>query len=965
MRSLITIFLFLSPILVPAQNNSFVNYSQEEGLTAAVTYRVAQDTKGYIWVGSDNGLFRFDGKHFRQYSLKDGLSNIEVLRPIPLSDGSIFISPFQNDFAWLKNDRIYTARNNSEIAKLQVPNPYYLLRALTNDSGSRVCLYEMGPISRLFTFENGRVNEIPVCQGGKGFPPPPFLLVNYDFKDSLLGVSGTELYKINIRNCGVRKMGARFNLPPRDVINIGNGLVASVRDQQVDLVDINSNNTQVIRFPSPVYNLVYNNNLLWVPFEDGGVECIRTDLSPAVRNGFRFAKDYIINDVLADRDGNIWFSTRYNGLLFMSREVFRNYINSGIDNNFSYITAIDGSKHDIFLGYNSAGGSIYREGKLHALPFNTTVGMEVRSLVVKGSKVLYGFSNRLFVYDTQTGKLVQPRKEMLYIKNMVPDSGQRVLICATSALFSYDPDKDLLQPLLFDKVYCALPYSHDSLFSGGFRDLYKFDRVSGTRTLFSEGLYCCDLKALSGDLFVGATYGNGIVLFNRQKILASLTEKDGLASDKVKHIFVENPTTFWASTSAGLCRISIKGKDTTIRTFTRMDGLPSDNVSGCFMRNDTVFAGTIKGLAILPLQSLLRQQGFVDKEVLLNSVRIGGQEYTGDFENLASTYPDNNVIFDLSFPDYPSLGKVSFRYQVEGLNEEWQTSSDSRIILNALPPGKYTLKVFGINYNGRPSRTHTRIPFTIHPAYWQQWWFRSLLALVILLLIFLLALYIIQKSKAKKMQELEYGQKIAELELQAVKAQINPHFIYNCLNSIRLLLYKQQVPEAENYISTFSKMIRKTLHYSEHTFTTIREETEYLSLYLDMEKLRFKDQFHFNISSGPGVNPDWEIPSLLVQPFVENAIKHGISMLKDGQGLISVDFLYEAPILTVIILDNGRGINDGHTSGRADAFGIRLIRKRIDTFRQLFNTGISMNITDRSEEGERGTRIELHIHIKQ
>ncbi|WP_449398351.1 sensor histidine kinase [Chryseobacterium wanjuense] len=367
-------------------------------------------------------------------------------------------------------------------------------------------------------------------------------------------------------------------------------------------------------------------------------------------------------------------------------------------------------------------------------------------------------------------------------------------------------------------------------------------------------------------------------------------------------------------------------------------------------------------MGVFSIKELLTQPKFINKKVIINSIIIGGKEYSDLTKKLVRQSPDNDVIFNLSFPDYTSQGKISYRYKIEGLNNNWYTSNSSKIIFNSLPPGKYTFKVFGVGYNGKQSYISTNLNFEIKPKFWQTWWFTAFLILLSGIVIFLILNLYFQKKRNKKLKELVYEKKIAELELQAIKAQINPHFIYNCLNSIQFLLYKKDYEETENYLDVFSQMIRKTLHYSEKTFMSIKDEAEYLSLYLNMEKLRLKDQFDYAVNISENVNNEWTIPSLLIQPFVENAIKHGIPNLKDRKGMIQVSFDCIDSVLGITIEDNGWGIKDvDKLSGKTNSFGVKLSQKRIDTFKQLFNVDISLEIKSLSDTKTQGTQIKIYI----
>ena len=204
--------------------------------------------------------------------------------------------------------------------------------------------------------------------------------------------------------------------------------------------------------------------------------------------------------------------------------------------------------------------------------------------------------------------------------------------------------------------------------------------------------------------------------------------------------------------------------------------------------------------------------------------------------------------------------------------------------------------------------------------------------------------------KESKLRELKYQQKTSELELQAIKAQFNPHFIYNCLNSIQYLIYKKSFEDADRYLSTFSKMIRSTLHYSEHTFLSIEEEVKFLSIYLDMEKMRFKDNFDFNITVAPNVDRQMKIPTLLIQPYTENALKHGLSSLKDRVGKIDIHFKQDERYLQIDIRDSGVGFNKSKLNDKKVHLGLKISEKRIETYNLLFKTNIKMNLLSEKDQ---------------
>ncbi|SDR05719.1 Two component regulator propeller [Chryseobacterium soldanellicola] len=937
-----------------------MNYSEENGLNSSYTYQLSQDNNGFIWIGSDNGFFRFDGKEFKQYTKKDGLKNLDVLSCNPLSNGEIFIVPFLSDFAYLKNGKIINSDINKKLKEIIQfgQNPVAIAK---KDS---VFLYTRFNPKNIYIYKNGNVHNIPLLLSKEdhyiiAFDPEKNTLYSADKNGNL------EVYNILTK----KKTSCNIQIKEGTYVYKKDHFFACRNNGKIDIYKIENNSDfrkiQSLSIREGIHQLIFDkNNRLWVCLENGGVLYFDQPLSENVNfsSPVKLLDNFIINDILADKDNNIWFSTRNNGIYFITDKFFRNYIQLPIKNNSSYITAISSLNNNIILGYNEAKGGIFHSKNITDIILEKNRKIEHKAIFAKGNIIIFGLSRGIFRYNTITKQINSIKA--FNLKNIIPYSDNSVLFCTSENLTVYNFVKNTFKEILpRERVYTALSYHKDSLFVGTFKDLYKFNTITKKRKLFLEGYYFTDLKKLKENLFVGATNLNGIIIFNKEKILKKITENDGLSTSQIKKIDVQNENIFWASTNSGLSRIEIKEKNFLINNFTQSDGLPSNVVAGCVIKKDRIFVGTSKGLGILSISKLLNQQKFINKKVTINSIIIGNKEYFNLKARLVAQNPNNEVIFNLSFPDYTSQGKINYKYKIEGLDDDWQLSSSSKIIFNSIPHGKYIFKVYGIGYNGKQSFTATEAAFEIKPKFWQTWIFRAFAALLGIFLIWLIITVYFQKKRNKKLETLYYEKKIAELELQAIKAQINPHFIYNCLNSIQFLLYKKDYPETENYLDIFSQMIRKTLYYSEKTFMPIREEVEYLSLYLNMEKLRLKDVFDYKITVSDDVNPLWKIPSLLIQPFVENAIKHGVAGLKDRKGQIDISFTYNESTLCITIEDNGVGIdNKPESILKTNSFGVKLSQKRIETFKQLFETKIILEINNLSEKlNQPGTQIKIYI----
>ncbi len=958
----ITILLFLiifSPFYF-CQIPGLINYNESDGLTCSYTYRMKQDYNGFMWIGTDNGLFRFDGKEFKQYGRKEGLKNIEVITCEPLPNGEIFIVPFLNDFTYLKNGKVINSTLNKYLS-----NPFSGYVPIIAHNGNTLYLHSARDPKDLFIYENEQLKRYPISIDYKNRFLRAF---KFDYHTNILYLKGDNNDHATAYNIANKKQKI-ISTPKGDPICDKDNLIVFHDGKTLGIYILQNSFRlkKIYSYPMKgqiIHSIIDKNNKLWLNMANGGVLYFNQSLlddNKRLAPPVKLLKDYVVHDSFVDRDDNVWFNLRNNGIFFISKAFFDNYINQPLKNNSEYIKTITRNGEDIILGYDRAAGAIYKNGKLKELVFDPSDKTENRTLYANKNIVIFGLSSRFIIYDTFNNKSNGNTLLVQAPKNIIPYTANSALLCSGSGLYTYDIKSKKMHAIFTDRAYTALPYAQDSVFVGSFSNLYKLNVKTKNKILFLKGYYFTDIKQLKDNLYIGATNTNGIIFFNNKGIIKKISEDNGLISNQIKRIDIQTPSIFWASTNYGISRIELTGKNPRINNFTQTDGLPSNVVAGSVIKKDSIFIGTSKGLGIFSIKQLLTQQKFINKKVIINSIKIGNKEYFDLNRKLEGLAPDD-VVFDLSFLDYASQGKISYRYKVTGLSNDWRVSNSPKIILNSLAPGKYTLKVFGLGYNGKQSYTSTELAFEIKPHLWQTWWFKLLAALVIFIILITIINSYFQKRRNKKLETLNYEKKIAELELQAIKAQINPHFIYNCLNSIQFLLYKKDYKETENYLDVFSQMIRKTLHYSEKTFMPIYEEIDYLSLYLNMEKLRLKDLFDYKISVSENVNRNWVIPSLLIQPFVENAIKHGISGLKDRKGFIEIYFEHTNSTLSITIEDNGTGIGKQPESiAKENSFGVKLSQKRIETFKQLFETNIILEITDLLECQKQGTQIKLHI----
>ena len=269
-------------------------------------------------------------------------------------------------------------------------------------------------------------------------------------------------------------------------------------------------------------------------------------------------------------------------------------------------------------------------------------------------------------------------------------------------------------------------------------------------------------------------------------------------------------------------------------------------------------------------------------------------------------HDQNSLKFNFSTIDYKALGTCHTSYSING--KKWQTSADNTIDLSEMSAGYYAIKVIASTDKYSQSKPLT-IEFEIVPPFYKTWWFTFFVGVLLTFLGVMLFKIRVKQIQAKNkilQEKLDLEKRLQESSLAAIKSQMNPHFLFNALNTIQSFIYTNEKAAASSYLVDFSELTRKILEMSNKIQVLLSEEIEALRLYLKLEKMRFEDDFSFTIDISKLQNLAFKIPSMLIQPYVENAIKHGL-LHKKGPKILEIIFEMKDNTLIVSIQDNGIG----------------------------------------------------------
>ncbi len=423
---------------------------------------------------------------------------------------------------------------------------------------------------------------------------------------------------------------------------------------------------------------------------------------------------------------------------------------------------------------------------------------------------------------------------------------------------------------------------------------------------------------------------------------------------------------WWMATRNGL--VVFDEAAGIFQRFTVADGLASNDMNGTLFcrENGTILFASPAYITSFDPEELLQTVRKAPTAVM-RDIMVNGRELVWDSSRpLQLDHRSTDLLFHWTITDYSNPFNNRFYCMLEGIDSGWRYVGNKGEIQYAnLSPGKYRLLLKGVTANGIASGNNLPVVFVIHPPFWKTWWFLLLLLLLlggIIYVIFRLRIHAIRKEESVKSA---FNKQKAELEMKALRAQMNPHFVFNSLSSIQESIVTGKTEAASKYLSKFSRLIRLILENSGKKFIPLKTEIESLTLYLELESFRFEN-FTYIISIDPAVDADsTQIPSMVIQPFAENALKHGFSH-QAGNKQLTISIREEAGQLVAIVEDNGIGRKQAAAAKArhpADhhSMGMRITGDRLQFLRLQDSEKPAIFITDLEDENGKamGTRVKI------
>ncbi|MEM7035391.1 MAG: two-component regulator propeller domain-containing protein [Bacteroidota bacterium] len=456
----------------------------------------------------------------------------------------------------------------------------------------------------------------------------------------------------------------------------------------------------------------------------------------------------------------------------------------------------------------------------------------------------------------------------------------------------------------------------------------------------------------------------------RETPFETFTELDGLHSDEIRDLLTDHRGNLWAVTSEGLFEFNPKTK--AVRNFGKAYNL-GRLARASISKAGEIWVASYSGLFHFRPEDV--QEPVFVPEVRLTSFSVFDQPYANDtalnyLDNIDLSWQQNFFSFEFAAPHFFSPEAIEYAYMLEGLESDWVVAGQRGYCsYTDVGGGSYTFKVKARVGKG-PWGPTLALPIQITPPFWRTTWFYTLIVLLVLSILYGLYSFRLRQVRREAQLKSEFDLQLAEVEKKALKSQMNPHFLFNCLNSIKLMIVENQTTNAAHYLTRFSRLIRLILHHSGQSVITIAEEWQALEIYLEMEQLRFGERFQYELELAKDLNPHaFGIPPMLLQPFVENAIWHGL-MHKKGKGNVWVRGHRIPNGLCFEILDDGIGRTAAQArkskSAESDkSYGMDITQQRLKLNQHTSGKAFLLDVQDRKDAAGNvsGTVVRLTIPL--
>ncbi|MGD1846695.1 MAG: histidine kinase, partial [Salibacteraceae bacterium] len=667
-------------------------------------------------------------------------------------------------------------------------------------------------------------------------------------------------------------------------------------------------------------------NYTWyTSLKKGGISAVRSDFTP-VSDSTQFFTQHFISCVLEDHQGNVLLGTFGDGVLFVPKMSTTNLITSEPGNRLISMTHFEEER----LLFGSESGQLFlydKENELETLPYRGERIDFLQAIDAENVVMNDGHGYRYNLKNHETTSL-----NISSLKDVATIGGNAFVFATNKIGFKWNLSTGERQ--FFDGLvtrHYTVGYDTDlhEIYAGTARGLAFVSQNKEPVFISYRGksILADDITYIKGLMYV-ATPKDGLLAFSNGKLQHTWDTSTGLISNQILKVKAHQ-NGLVIGTPKGIQFLNTEGQP--LKIIGRADGLRTNGMIDFEVHQNTLWVLNREGVQQVNLED--HPEFNYKPQLKVFSVEVNEKQIPVQPElNLKAD--QNKIAFELGVRNLRYNGETQYSYWLQGVDTIWQflPAEQNKITFRSLPAGDYVFRAKAI-CRGNESE-EVLVAFSIATHFWLSWWFYAGIAVLGIsgVMVFYRNRMLVEQKQAMLINELNAS------KLTAIQAQMNPHFTFNALNSIQDLVLKGDAQKSYTYIASFADLLRETLRASDQEFVELEKEVERIQLYLELEKLRFKDTLQFQVETN-GIH-DILIPPMLIQPFIENALIHGLLHKKGDRKLSIVFHTLKKGTLQCVVTDNGIGMEASKIINRRrhkrhESFSVSSIHKRLTVLKEL------------------------------
>lgn len=946
-KQFITYIFLLFSLQTFAQKFCYTNYGNNEGLIQSQVTKIHEDKDGFLWLATLGGLSKFDGENFVNFTERDGLLNNKILCFYEDSNSVLYLGA-KGGINFIVNQNIYQIKlkNSQEKVKQIKLNNRQQICFLTSENRYGIIdnknnidtIFKINSNLQVLDYTSDDDNEYIITQNS---------LLTFDFLknkplDTIINKKDANFYRLKSYNQNIYLSSYGYGLYSYNTLN----KKIAFYNKSKGLL---SNN---------IRDIYVDEKAIWLA-TNKGVNKISSDsvFNYNSENGLAYN---VINCILKDKYGTFWFGTSGNGLLKFQGENILVYDELKNKTPFYSLSFVEQHNKKIKIG-------TYRNGIIDISNENNLSTSKVNSNNIQPSfwcaqkylnQYYFGSDNGVYKIDNHQYKNVFNIEDK--ILSMFADDKYLWIGTRTELIKVYKQKIIGRYPFENIRSICKSNTSNQ-LYLGTSKGVYNFTTKNYIEldSTSKETFNNLEINTITIDDFNNIWVGAKTGLFKlNSNILQPQTFSNKASANNIEFLLTDSKQNLWIGTLDGVYVLLKEQLETSncnfLNTihFGKSDGFENleANQNAAFLEsNGNILIGMSDKLYLIKPDYLNDKISYISPSLKIKHVDSYLKPILNlDNKKLKFKENKNYITFNYKTTDLNSPEDIYYKFYLKGFDDNWlPVTKQTQATYSNLASGEYIFHVLSINKFGIESN-EILIPITITPMFYNTWWFKISSILFLLLLTYLLVnnyrKNILKKEETKNLKNKNY---MRDLEQKSLNASMNRHFIFNALNSIQYYIIQNDRLSANKYLTRFAKLIRLNLDSSQANTVDLETELERLHLYLELEKMRFKTfDFEINIDDDI-VLSEIKLPPMILQPYVENSIIHGLQGGKINNGSITIDIVKQDEYIAIKLKDNGIGIeksSDKKSKQKGDhtSYGTEITKNRIDLFSSMEKESIEL-----------------------